>query len=243
MNNPLISIVTVSYNAASVIEETILSVIHQTYSQIEYIIIDGGSTDNTNEIIKKYLPGISYYKSEPDKGIYDAMNKAIKVAKGEWINFLNCGDSFTSENVIAEVFGTNTFENIGVIYGNVNKKYDNVWRLVKPKSIKNMEHHLPFCHQASFCRREWMKEMFDLKYRFVADDAFFFNLYRKGVQFHYVDITIANYESLYGFSSKNMKMSLWENYKVRGGKRYMYWFVFIYLPIIIKHKLFIVLKT
>ena len=81
-NNPLISVVTVSYNAVLTIEQTILSVINQTYPHIEYIIIDGGSTDGTVDIIKKYANRIAYWVSEPDKGIYDAMNKGIRTAKG-----------------------------------------------------------------------------------------------------------------------------------------------------------------
>ena len=80
MESSLITVITVSYNAASSIEQTIISVINQTYPHIEYIIIDGGSTDNTVDIIKKYADKISYWVSEPDKGIYDAMNKGIKIA-------------------------------------------------------------------------------------------------------------------------------------------------------------------
>lgn len=86
-----ISVVTVCYNAADTIEKTMLSVLNQTHHDIEYIIIDGGSTDGTVEIIRKYADRIAYWVSEPDKGIYDAMNKGIKVATGEWINFMNAG--------------------------------------------------------------------------------------------------------------------------------------------------------
>ena len=96
----LISVVTVSYNAVSTIEQTILSVINQTYPNVEYIIIDGGSTDGTVDIIKKYADKIAYWVSEPDKGIYDAMNKGVVVATGEWINFMNAGDIFTDSDVI-----------------------------------------------------------------------------------------------------------------------------------------------
>lgn len=98
MDNPLISVVTVAYNAVTTIEKTILSVINQTYPNVEYIIIDGGSTDGTVEIIKKYANKLAYWVSEPDNGIYDAMNKGAKVATGEWINFMNCGDSFFTLN-------------------------------------------------------------------------------------------------------------------------------------------------
>ena len=91
---PLITIVTVVYNGQEHLEETILSVVNQTYSNIEFIIIDGGSTDNTIDIIHKYEHAIDYWISEKDEGIYDAMNKASELAKGKWINYMNCGDSF-----------------------------------------------------------------------------------------------------------------------------------------------------
>ena len=103
----LISVVTVSYNAVSTIEQTILSVINQTYPNVEYIIIDGGSTDGTVDIIKKYADKIAYWVSEPDKGIYDAMNKGVVVATGEWINFMNAGDIFTDSDVIDKLFHQN----------------------------------------------------------------------------------------------------------------------------------------
>ena len=89
MDNSLISVITVSYNAVSTIEQTILSVINQTYSNIEYIIIDGGSTDGTIDIIRRYEDKIAYWVSEPDRGIYDAMNKGASKANGEYIAFLN----------------------------------------------------------------------------------------------------------------------------------------------------------
>ena len=85
--NDKVTIVTITYNAEAVLEETILSIINQSYDNIEYIIIDGGSTDGTVDIIKKYSDKISYWISEPDDGIYFAMNKAIEQASGQWINF------------------------------------------------------------------------------------------------------------------------------------------------------------
>ena len=102
-NQPLLTVVTVVRNGEKTLEETMLSVINQTYTNIEYIIVDGASTDGTLEVIKKYEDKIDYWISEPDKGIYDAMNKGIDLAAGEWINFMNGGDEFCDYEVIKKI--------------------------------------------------------------------------------------------------------------------------------------------
>lgn len=95
-----ISVITVCYNCVSVIEQTIKSVLEQTYPNIEYIIIDGGSMDGTVDIIKKYSDTVTYWISEPDNGIYDAMNKGIDMATGDYLNFMNAGDTFFEDKAI-----------------------------------------------------------------------------------------------------------------------------------------------
>jgi glycosyltransferase involved in cell wall biosynthesis len=116
MKPPLISIITVVYNGVSILEPTILSVINQTYKNIEYIIIDGGSTDGTVDIIKNYEDRLAYWISETDKGIYDAMNKGIDKATGIWINFMNSGDCFCDIYVLDAIFSINIYENINFLY-------------------------------------------------------------------------------------------------------------------------------
>ncbi len=116
MNQPKVSIVTVVYNDAKGLEKTIKSVINQTYKNVEFIIIDGGSTDGTVEIIKKYEDYIDYWVSEEDKGIYDAMNKGIKAATGTWINFMNAGDVFVDCEVLSSIDFL-AYQNLYLIYG------------------------------------------------------------------------------------------------------------------------------
>ena len=167
--HPLISVITVTFNAALSIEQTILSVINQTYSNIEYIIIDGGSTDGTIDIIKKYSNRISYWISEPDKGIYDAMNKGIKVATGEWINFMNVGDAFYDNSVIENIFYNKTYDKIDIIYGNTNLVYSFGSHVLEGGEI-SANKYMPFCHQSSFSKIEPMKKYgFDIKFKICAD--------------------------------------------------------------------------
>ncbi len=119
-HKPLMSIITVVFNGEKFLEQTIQSVINQTYKNIEYIIIDGGSTDGTLDIIKKYKDKIDYWASEKDEGIYDAMNKGIKVAKGKYLAFINADDWY-EDNALNHVFSAySQNQNIDFFYGNLN---------------------------------------------------------------------------------------------------------------------------
>ncbi len=114
-----ISIITVTYNSAKFLEDCILSVINQNYNNIEYIIIDGGSNDNTLKIIDKHKKHINFTISEPDNGIYDAINKGIKIASGDIIGLLNSDDKFTNVNVLSSVVENFKFYNCEIIFGNI----------------------------------------------------------------------------------------------------------------------------
>jgi len=212
-NQVLVSVVTVSYNAVSTIEQTILSVINQTYLYIEYIIIDGGSTDGTVDIIKKYADKIAYWVSEPDKGIYDAMNKGIKVATGEWINFMNCGDRFYDKNVLAEIFLKNN--EADVIYGNVMIDVLNYEYIHLSDKLDSIKLYMPFCHQSSFVKTYLVqRNPFDLKYKFVADYNMFYQFYRQGYVFKYVNMVVACYNKEGGFTDSNSFNCIREAFKV-----------------------------
>lgn len=125
-----ISIITVCYNAVSTIESSILSLISQDYENIEYIVIDGNSSDGTKEVIQRYSAYISYFISEPDKGIYDAINKGIKAASGDIIGLLHANDQFAANHVLNEVAQTFQQKNVKAVYGNL-VFYDAKGRIIR----------------------------------------------------------------------------------------------------------------
>ena len=203
MKKQQISIVTVSYNAGLVIEKTIKSIIAQNYDNIQYLIIDGGSNDSTLSVIKRYKAYISYFVSEPDKGIYDAMNKAIKVATGEWIIFMNAGDLLI-DGVLNKIFVKEIDGLIDVVYGDTIIKYPFGNRYIKAGFFANNDMNLPFCHQSAIVRTKYMKQYrFDLGYKIAADYNFFYTLYKEGRKFLHVPIPIAQYDAI-GFSTSRV---------------------------------------
>lgn len=211
---PLISIITVVYNASSDLESTILSVINQTYPNIEYIIIDGGSTDGTIDIIRKYNDHITYCISEPDNGIYDAMNKGIDRATGVWLNFMNAGDNFQNENVLKNIFeDTLLLDNADIIYGSVSCVRGSVSVQEYPKDLYDFRKKIPFCHQAAFVKRTVIPH-FDTRLKICADYDSFYSLYKAGYNFKEINECVAHYDEN-GFSRKNVFAYMKENYLIR----------------------------
>lgn len=201
-----ISIVTVCYNAAKDIEETIKSILSQTYDNIEFIVIDGGSTDGTVDIIRKYADYITYWVSESDNGIYYAMNKAIEVATGDYINFMNAGDIFFDDNVLEEVFGGGKRYTEDVLYGSNLLRFKGGYKCHHPSRIELMATEMPFCHQSSFTKASVLKAYkFDTTFRSAADCMFFRKLYHDGGTFRQIKKYISIFD-VYGFSS-NCSMS------------------------------------
>lgn len=212
---PKISVITVSYNAISTIESTVLSVLNQSYPNIEYIIIDGGSKDGTVDIIKKYNSQISFWKSEVDSGIYDAMNKAILHATGDWINFMNSGDTFYNENVIERIFSNEIDSSYAVVYGNTEFVYSDRTQVVKKVKNSDVHKYMPACHQSIFCRRmEMNRKMFDLRFKIAADFNFFYSLYMDNAKYLYKDIIVSRYDAMDGISSKNKLLSFKERMRI-----------------------------
>ena len=187
-NKPLISIITVVFNGEKYLEETIQSVINQTYDNVEYIIIDGGSSDGTLDIIKKYEERIDYWVSERDNGIYDAMNKGIDAAGGEWINFMNAGDSFYNNEVIEKVFSCNVYNGM-IIHGKValNYKGDLISYYGSSKIIP---------HQGGFFKSDIVKKLkFNTDYKIFADGELLSRIQNSDdYQAKFVNVVVANFE-------------------------------------------------
>lgn len=165
-----ISIITVTYNSELYLEQTILSVINQTYKNYEFIIIDGGSTDNTISIIEKYKQYVTFWISENDKGIYDAMNKGITFASGDIIGFLNSDDIYYDNNIL-EIISSSFNDNIESIFGDivyVNNKDTNV--LNRHYSSKNFKlKHFSYGHMPPHPSFYALKKVYD-KIGFFKDD-------------------------------------------------------------------------
>jgi glycosyltransferase involved in cell wall biosynthesis len=212
MNSHLkISVVTVCYNAASTLENTILSVLHQTYSNIEYIIIDGGSTDGSVEIIKKYSNRLFYWISEPDKGIYDAMNKGGLKATGDFIQFLNSGDILYNAEVLSNVAKKILDSKCDVIYGDMVYVRNCGHFLAKPLPINKFDSTFPIFHPSTFVSTSIFKELlFDVNYRIAADFDFLRKVYYKGFKFSYLNKDpLVIFDAIDGVSSRNILRS-WE---------------------------------
>jgi len=195
---PLITVITVVYNGAKYLEDTIKSVINQRYPNIEYIIIDGGSTDGTLDVIKKYEDYIDYWVSEPDEGIYEAMNKGIILSNGEWLNFMNCGDSFSSVDILSNIFASVNLENIDLIYSDIKIK-DNFVYICDIKKNK-------IIHQSLIYKKTLHNEFgFYLNNKKVMVSDYIFFMLSKNKKWFKYDKPISNY-NIEGVSNRNIIM-------------------------------------
>lgn len=183
-----ISIITVVYNNEKTIRDAIESVLSQTYNNIEYIIIDGNSIDNTKKIIEEYIDRIQIFISENDNGIYDAMNKGIKFATGEVIGILNSDDLYANNSIIEKVMTQfNTYEYLDILYGDlVYVKHDNTNKIVR--SWKSEFYYPQFFengnvppHPSLFVSSKVYKDAgyFNLKYQFASDYDFMLRIFKK----------------------------------------------------------------
>ena len=218
--HPKFSIITVTYNAEKVLEDTIQSVIFQTYRNVEYIIVDGASKDHTLEIVNKYHNRINKVISEPDKGLYDAMNKGIQLATGDYLCFLNAGDKFHDSETLQKVIHTLKGQELpDVIYGETaivdeEGHFLHMRRLSAPAHLnwKSFKQGMLVCHQAFFANRELaINHLYDLQYRFSADFDWCIRIMKKAKCLHNTRLTLIDYLNE-GMTTKNHKASLKERF-------------------------------
>lgn len=204
MEQPLVTVITVCYNAREMLLRTMNSVWAQTYKHVEYVIVDGASTDGTLELLAEYGGRIDHWVSESDKGIYDAMNKGVSMAKGKWVIFMNAGDCFADNHVLENVFSVP--RQADVIYGDVVKG-----GVVKKASSPRNAHRMFFCHQSVFVKIESLKAFpFDISHKMSADFKQMKQLWLAGKQFLQLDFPIADFD-VQGVSNTNRAVGLWDN--------------------------------
>jgi glycosyltransferase involved in cell wall biosynthesis len=210
---PKISVITVTLNASLDLQKTLDSITMQDYPDLEIIVIDGGSEDGTVEVISAYADHIAYWISEPDKGIYDAMNKGLSRATGEWVNFMNAGDLFFNSEVVSSVFNREITEE-QVIYGDSVASYPafKAWR--KALLPDDLRKGMICCHQSMFFRTDMIgKEAYRPDLYFSADFEMIYRLYRAGKIFRYIPISVAVF-STRGTSNLHMVKSARSNFEI-----------------------------
>ena len=199
---PKISIVTVCYNSAKFLEEAINSVVIQDYPNIEYIVVDGGSTDGTVAIIQRNEQYIEKWISEPDGGIYDAMNKGIDMASGDYIAFLN-SDDWYNEGVISHIAGDIRQKKAPIFCYEANRVGKNTSVLYRGKrKADDIRFQMIHCHQGVFAERSLFEkyERFNMNYKMAADYEWLLRMYNNGVNIEYMDFVVVNFR-LGGVSS------------------------------------------
>lgn len=213
-NTPMkkFSIITINYNNCVGLRKTIESVVNQTYTDFEYIVIDGGSTDGSVEVIREYADRIDYWVSEPDKGIYNAMNKGILKATGEYLNFMNSGDCFHSSDVLRDI----SMYNEDVVLGKYKRKdYDGGLGFYNDNITMTDLCKGNINHQSAFIKRSFFENsLYDENYKIVSDWKFFIEiLVFQDCSFRNLDIIVVDYD-VEGLSSTNAELSLQERTKI-----------------------------
>lgn len=236
---PLISIITVVYNGSKTLEQTIQSVINQSYKNIEYIIIDGGSTDGTIDIIKKHEKDISHWTSEPDQGLYDAMNKGIALAKGELIGMINSDDWYELDavKIIVDAYLENPHK---CIFHGDRYDIDNIGNRRKYKfnksNFKFIYFSMTYNHPSMFIHNNIYKiYKYNIEFKSIADYEFVLKVFLKNSDFFcYLPLTYVNYR-LDGISAQQSLISEIKegsNARLNAGLKYNHVLVFIVLKLI-----------
>jgi len=230
----MLSIITINYNNKEGLERTIKSVCSQSYEKFEYIIIDGASNDGSLDVINSYKKDIDYFVSEKDHGVYNAMNKGIKKSKGDYLLFLNSGDTLINKDVLA-VVGKQINSKVGLYYGNINLVYKDSERLkIYPDELTfNFFYESSLPHPATFIQRKLFDTVFyyNEDYRIVSDWEFFIcAICKYEVSYCYLDKVISNYD-MSGISSSEENKSLIEQEKNSVYETHFKWFYEDYLAL------------
>lgn len=216
-SNPKLSVITIVYNNVKDIERTMLSVLNQTYTNIEYILIDGASIDGTKDIIYKYKDRLANFISEPDKGIYDAMNKGLALATGDYILFMNSGDEIYEPETVADVFASAPS---GDIYYGETEMYDENWKSLGQRRHRAPEHFdwhsfkfgMNISHQAIYIKRS-LTEPYNLQYKYSADIDWIIKAAKKSSNVVNTHLYVAKY-LVGGISKQKHLASLKERFKI-----------------------------
>ncbi len=214
---PLLSVITIVYNNARDIERTMLSVLGQSYPRIEYIVIDGASTDGTLDIINRYKARIAQLVSEPDGGIYDAMNKGLALATGDYVLFMNSGDEIYSEDTVEKVFACEP--GADVYYGET-EMFDDNWHSLGQRRHKAPEHldyksfrfGMAVSHQAIYIKRSLVRP-FNLQYKLSADIDWVLDALKRAQKIVNTRMYVARY-LVGGMSKKKHRQSLLERFRI-----------------------------
>lgn len=203
-----ISIITINLNNKDGLKKTIESVINQTvYDKVEYIIIDGGSTDGSIDVIKENLDKFSFWASEKDNGIYNAMNKGIKVSTGDYLLFLNSGDYLKENNVLEKALPYLEYD---VVYGNewkVNERYKGPYEAKYPDKLdEGFFRRTSLPHQSTFIRSELFKEnTYSETFKIISDWKFFIEAFRSGKTYKHMPFIVSVYDCS-GFSCQHLDL-------------------------------------
>jgi glycosyltransferase involved in cell wall biosynthesis len=241
----LFSIVTVVYNSENLIESTIKSVINQNFDKYEYIIIDGKSTDNTLKIVQKYKKNIDLILSEPDRGIYDAMNKSLQYVKGEFVLFLNSGDTLYDINTLKKVAAYYKRDNnLEYIYGAAEYLYDK-YSIIFIPDFNSIRYGISPCHQASYVKTDLLKTLkFNTNYKSAADFDFFLRIYTKKPPIKYLQTKGILVKYLSGGFSADKKRSYSEiAQSLKINLPLIYYYIFVLNKIILEQGLKKILLT
>ena len=213
---PLLSVITICYNEKQ-IERTCKSIVSQTWQDFEWIVVDGGSTDGTLDILNKYKDRIDILISEPDKGIYNAQNKGIKLAHGKYLNFMNGGDTFYNSTVLEKVF-KGYEQTADVLYGKCCFKDDKVVHIYPypSKIVINFWLEYTLSHQASFIKKELFEKygLYDENYKIAADKEKFIVFFKNKCSFHCIPYVIATFD-MGGISFRNKLLTIQECQKLK----------------------------